>query len=145
MKIFYLKTVGLMDYSIFKFFILILILKFSLFGEIYILSYKIVVKNGIVSADSLYIANLMIPSKKFKTVETYILEAKKRDSNRFIIRKNREYILETLFKKGIILNDFTTSINFQNRNQTVMILPPLYISIDRIGLDTYFSHLQSLN
>lgn len=115
----------------------------SLFGEIYILSYKIVVKNGIVSADSLYIADLMIPSKTFQTVETYLLEAKKRDNNRFIIRQNREYILESLFKRGIILQDFTTSINLQSRNQTVMILPPLYISIDRIGLDTYFSILET--
>jgi len=135
--------VGLVDYSIFKLFLISIFFQMSLFGEIYILSYKIVVKNGIVSADSLYIADLMIPSKTFQTVETYLLEAKKRDSNRFIIRQNREYILESLFKRGIILQDFTTSINLQSRNQTVMILPPLYISIDRIGLDTYFSILET--
>ena len=135
--------VGLVDYSIFKLFLISIFFQMSLFGEIYILSYKIVVKNGIVSADSLYIADLMIPSKTFQTVETYLLEAKKRDNNRFIIRQNREYILESLFKRGIILQDFTTSINLQSRNQTVMILPPLYISIDRIGLDTYFSILET--
>jgi len=143
MRIFFLKTVGLVDYSIFKLFLISIFFQMSLFGEIYILSYKIVVKNGIVSADSLYIADLMIPSKTFQTVETYLLEAKKRDNNRFIIRQNREYILESLFKRGIILQDFTTSINLQSRNQTVMILPPLYISIDRIGLDTYFSILET--
>ena len=133
--------VGSVDYSIFRIFLFIAILNLSLFGKIYILSYKIVVKSGIVTADSLYISNLMIPSQRFEVVEEYLLESNKRDNDRFIIRQNREYILETLFKKGIILNDFTTTINFQSRNQTVMILPPIYIAIDRIGLDTYFTIL----
>jgi hypothetical protein len=131
-----------MDLSKFKLiFILIFVQSFA-FGQIFVLSYKIVIKQNIVSADSLYISDLMVPSKKFIGVKTFLINSEKRDNNRYIIKKNREYILEVLFKQGIILKDFTTSSNLQARNQTTIILPPVYIAIDRIGLETYFTILK---
>jgi len=120
-----------MDYLIFRFLFLTTISYISLFGEIYILSYKIVVQNSVVTTDSLYLSKLMIPSKRFKILYQTSLESEERDSDRYIIEKNRDFILETLFKKGVIVKDYTTAINFQSRTKMVMILPPAYISIDR--------------
>lgn len=131
-----------MGYLTFKILFIISLFQISLFSEIYILSYKIVIKNSIFSADSLFISKLMIPSKKFQEISIIELESNKSDNNRFILTKNREIILNFLFKKGVILQDYSESFNFQGSSQTTMILPPLYISLNRFNYGTYLTILQ---
>ena len=106
----------------------------SLYGEIYILSYKVVVKNGIITSDSLYISPLMVSSKKFKYDGFIQLEGEIRDNNKYLIRKNKELILERLFKNGIIINGFSKNHDFASTSQTTILLPPLYVALQRDSL-----------
>ena len=106
------------------------------------LSYKIVIKNNIVFTESLYVSDLMIPSKKFKYSQRIMLESKDKDNNFSILKQNRENILQALFSNGVILEDYTTALNLQGETQTTMILPPIYISIDRLNQKTYLTILK---
>lgn len=131
-----------MGYSIFRLYTLLVLFTLSLYGEIYVLSYKVVLKNNLIASDSLYIAPLMVPSKKFKSIGFIELEGERVDSDRYIIQKNRDYILETLFKRGIIINDYTTNRNFSSTSQTTVILPPIYIALERGILENNLIILQ---
>ena len=131
-----------MDCLIFRFLTIFFLFKISLFGEIYVLSYKIVIKNNIVFTESLYVSDLMIPSKKFKYSQRIMLESKDKDNNFSILKQNRENILKVLFANGVILEDYTTALNLQGETQTTMILPPIYISIDRLNKQTYLTILK---
>jgi len=134
-----------MDFLIFRFFIIFIFFQISIFGEIYILSYKIVTKNSVVATESLYISQLMVPSKQFKVIQRMELDSEDRDNNRYIIKKNRENILDVLFKRGIIINDFTTALNLQGSSQTTIILPPIHISINRLNNDSYLTILKEID
>ena len=120
------------------------LLPLSLLGNVYILSYKIVVQNGTILNDSLYVSPLMVSSKKFQYEGFIQLEGAIRDSDRYIIEKNRELILERLFKDGIIIRDFSENRGLSNNSQTTIILPPIYVALERDSLDIYLIILKEI-
>lgn len=136
---------GLMVSLIFKQFFILSFIAISLYGEVYVLSYKVVVKSNLVTSDSLYISNLMVPSKRFKSINFIELEGNRRDSDSFVLQKNRDKILGTLFKNGVVVEDNTKAINQHSKSLTTIILPPIYVSLERSNLDINLIILKEIN
>ena len=86
----------------------------------------------------------MVSSKKFQYEGFIQLEGAIRDSDRYIIEKNRELILERLFKDGIIIRDFSENRELSNNSQTTIILPPIYVALERDSLDIYLIILKEI-
>jgi hypothetical protein len=127
-----------MDFLKYRFISISLLLSLSsLWGEVYILSYKIVVKNSKISSESLYISSPMRKSR-YLIVDSIEVDGKREDSDRKIIDDNREEILEFLFKSGVSVNDFTRNYS----SQTTLLLPPIYIAIDRVTSGAFITLLR---
>jgi hypothetical protein len=130
--------VGLMTFLKFS----ILLLSSTLFGgEIYILSYKLVTKGNRVSAESLYISSPMV-EKRYTPIRSLKVEASRFDNDRYVIQKNRDEILEFLFKSGISIRDFSRNIGMAGNSQTTLLLPPLYIALDRVSIGNFITLLE---
>ncbi|EJF06737.1 hypothetical protein ThvES_00011760 [Thiovulum sp. ES] len=120
-----------------KIFFIFKLLSVLLFGEIYILSYKIVTEKNRIFTDSLYLSKPM-RAKKYSAVSTISVDGNRWESDRKIINKNRDEILNFLFaENGISIRDFTKSGNRGVSSRTTLLLPPIHISIER-GIDEVF-------
>jgi hypothetical protein len=125
------------------------LLIFSLFainleGEIYIFSYKIVTKDSKVAVDSLYVSELMTNYKKFRGVSSIEVEGSVRDSDRLIIERSKDQILEWLLTQNAIIEDHTRTSNLQGRSQTTLLLPPQYIALERVNGSLFMTLLDEI-
>jgi hypothetical protein len=120
-----------------KIFFIFKLFSVLLFGEIYILSYKIVTEKNRIFTDSLYLSKPM-RAKKYYPVSTISVDGDRWESDKKIINKNRDEILNFLFaKNGISIRDFTKSGNHGISSRTTLLLPPIHISLER-GIDEVF-------
>jgi len=102
-------------------------------AEVYIVSYSTTIKNSKVIKDSFYISPIMtsIDLSKLYYFGYIELKANRRDSIYKIVQNNKDSILDFFFKNGVVLNNNTKSVNFQQSTTTKLTVPPLYIYTER--------------
>jgi len=117
-------------------FILILPL-FQLFGgEEFILSYRLVVQEGIVLNEEFSLSKAMTK----KGADSSILEwceidpgNSEADTLYTLIKKNKEELLECLFAKGVVLEGYGDLKGYVSKETTILKIAPLRLVVDFKG------------
>ncbi len=129
-----------MDFLNFKlkiiFIINVLFFNLNLYSDIYILSYKSVLKKGQIVSENFQIAKSMknIDEDQQEAIGVIELDGKRTESDRQILLKNKDKIVEILSSLfGVSLSDHSLAcnLNLTGSSQTTYIISPTRVLLER--------------
>jgi hypothetical protein len=110
--------------------LILLVLITPLLSEVFIISYRVSIKDNKIYGEKLNLSPIM-RSMNFRSIASIEVDSDYDDTSREIVRKHKEEILEFLFKSGVKLDNQTTLSAYGSSSITALQLPVQYIAIDR--------------
>ena len=96
----------------------------------YIINYRCIVSKHRLISEKFNITRAMIEKNNYKILYSFKIDTMKNKNLLQILKKNRDIIIENLFKQDIILTDNSTKNRFNIKTKTILTIPNQYILVD---------------
>lgn len=110
----------------------------------YIFSYRLSVKNGIVSNEKYYFSRAMIHSRDLKYTKNPLRTCEivhNTKTEKQFLQEYKQDILECFFKWGVKLEDWSKNLNHKNKSTTYLAIPATRIEVLYANEVAVISHL----